>query len=151
MEATEEDLISFILKRTSEEWENKNVPYYLSNVSPDLRSERVDYRPIVEPLTLKQFVESRMHSVVDVYVHPKHKPKIALVPKGSAFAFEDVKKDPIIDHPSSDQKGRITKDASFASRRTVMQFIDLVSRLDRQDLDRISVPLDVLAKLAKMQ
>jgi hypothetical protein len=136
----------FIQKRTDETWSLSRRPYYLSFIATDMTKAGVNYKPIIEPLKLRQWATTRDIPDTKLVVHPVHRAKVGFVPKQQDFNFETDK--PPIPTPPSE---RVTPQSGGSSRDRyrLLQFFDLLSKLDDEELGEIQIPVKTIVRLLK--
>jgi hypothetical protein len=75
-----EKLADCILVLTTAHWRTKKSPLLLSNLAPALAKQGFEYKNIVSPLKLKQFIEMFLEGKVYFIEDPRKKLKIGLIP-----------------------------------------------------------------------
>jgi hypothetical protein len=141
LDATAEGLGKYIIKRTKEVWDTSSVPYMLSWISPELQAKGILYKTIIGPQTLKQFAAT-LADHVRLVVHPTQKSRIGLVPKTENFEFEEE-----LTLNTSLREATPKKLRQPSQRYIVTQFLVALSRLNDDELNKINIPISVLAKL----
>jgi hypothetical protein len=137
---TLDELATFIEKRSREVWDSQQSPYLLANVSPELKSQGVDYRALIAPQTLKQYVNT-LGDRVQLVQHSVNKARVGVIPQGEAFSFDDPAA------PAAVQtKGRQAKRA-HDPRFTVLNFLEALGRLSDEESAKVTIPVQVLAKM----
>jgi hypothetical protein len=144
MEKTTGALSEFITSKTKEHWDDTQTPWLLADVAPALREEGFDYKALIAPLTLKQFAAG-MSGKVKVIQHSTHKAQIGLVPDGATYSFEQKASEP--KGGSKDEPG--PKHPPRSNKYVVLNFLQALSSLSDEDLEKVVVPTSVLAKLLK--
>jgi len=144
IEPTKAGIGAFIIDSTNEYWASNSQPYLLGWISPALKLHAIDYREIIAPHTLKEFVSTLSESVTMV-IHPEHKSKIGLIPMGESFSFE----------PDSEAGGEAKEKPSDTKRAyrsprpkfAVLNFLEALSKLTPEELSSVSIPISVLVKI----
>lgn len=145
MEITKETLAEVIEKKTREHWEDKQTPYLLADVVPDIVKEGFDYKALISPLSLKQFTAG-MGGKVKVIQHSYLKAKVGLIPADKDFSFDQQ---PVVS-PKQAAKDEIVARGNFRSNKyVVLNFLQALSALSDEDLEKVVIPASVLAKLLK--
>jgi hypothetical protein len=140
LEATQENHFVGFLKRKADEFWQVEQPYLLSRVAPDAKAEKIDYRTILGDERLKMFVKrTGATGGYRLVEHPIQKPKVGIVPADVQFSF-----------PSDGTHGAHPehRSATVSDReRVVLAFLRALSNLTDDDLEAVSIPVRVLAKL----
>lgn len=145
MEHTQETLAEVIEKKTKKHWDDEQTPYLLADVVPDIVKEGFDYKQLISPLTLKQFTAG-MSGKVKVIQHPFLKAKVGLIPADKDFSYDQQ---PVIS-PKQAAKDEIVARGNFRSNKfVVLNFLQALSALSDEDLEKVVIPATVLAKLLK--
>lgn len=144
---TKQDFVRFIDMRAVEKWK-PGAPYMLSSIGTETSVNGDDYRPLIAPLKLREFVLSTEFDNVKAIAHPKHKAAVALVPKSVDFAFPELS--------SSSQPETVVEDGAPAPSRTsrfspAARLLGILSRLSDDELGRVQIPVDLLVKLHNMK
>lgn len=143
---TKDNLIDIIEKKTREIWEDRKAPWLLSDVEPFLRKEGFSYKDLIAPLTLKKFAAG-LDGKVKVIQHSSRRARVGLIPPDKSYSFDTEVAD-----PTSVAPVRETSSARSHSRNTkyvVLNFLQALSTLDEEDLEKVVIPTSVLAKLVK--
>lgn len=140
MSGTVDDIRKHVIAKTTEVWSTSQQPYLISHISPELRAKGIEYKDIIAPQTLKQFLGTV--GEVRIVQHPLHKPKIGLVPHGVAFEYEE---DATVSRSTESTTPKRPRQPS--SGYIVIQFLDALSKLDKEDLDKVNIPVSVLAQI----
>jgi len=138
-EATEQGIIDFVAEMAKAKLEDNSV-YLINHISPDLRKHGIDYKAIIEPLKLRDFLVLRAADKVRVVIHPNVRARIAVVPKDSEFQFVEEPAKPEV-NTSRPQRG--------GNERAVVDFIKALSTLSDSELGDFSIPAKILARLYK--
>lgn len=125
---------------TQEYWDINKRPLLLSNLPGLFTEQQVDYRAELNGETLKSFVRRTSNDATyKVITHPVHRAKIGLVPPQVDFTFE-VDPEPAKEAASS---------AIPPVQNDAIVLLSILSKLDPEDLEKINIPVSVLAKLFK--
>lgn len=123
-----------------ENWVQSEQPILISLV-PDrlrLRAPNEDYKSALESASLKTFLKSSQGEFgYRVVEHPTQKAKVGLVPEG-------------IDYKFPDDEAKVVEASHEAFNRGGADGIALLktlAKLSDSDLDKITIPVAVLAKL----
>lgn len=143
---TKDELIEFLQRRTTEVWDASKQPYYLARVQPDLRESGKNYREATGEQTLALFSETVPN--IRVVRHPHQKAKIGLVPASSSFEFSEIEGQSSTEAttPALPSRSRVYRPGS---QRVVVDFLQLLSTLDDDDLKDFHIPSLVLAKMLR--
>lgn len=125
---------------TQEYWDANQRPLLLSQLPVLLRDRQIDFRTTLGDKSLKSFV-TRVADAnhFKVVIDPTHKAKIGLIPDSVAYEF------PIEVLPS--QTNAVSEISSAQNDAVVL--LGILSKLDAADLEKIDIPVSVLAKLFK--
>lgn len=145
MEKTREGLIDFVAALAQKVWgEGTTTPLYLSDVSPALTREGIDYREIIgSETTLKRFLHENANGKFRVVTDPWKKAKVGLVPPDIQFEFSALQSPKEGERHYSD-KSRTTL---FSKKRAAFDFLRALAELEDTDVDKIVIPTSVLIKL----
>jgi len=135
-----ESLKRFIRDRAEETWKTRRIPYYLSLVAPELKAKGVDYRKHVGALRLSQWASMAEIPDTKFVAHPHQKAKVGFVPANVEFAFSD-----------GEGAEKVASLPIPASKRghALYQFVESLSKLPDDALDKFQVPAKVLITLAR--
>jgi hypothetical protein len=141
LETTQEVLVSFLKKKTDEFWQQpEHQPYLLSRAVPDLKAEGIDYQTILGDEKLKMFVKrTGATGGYRLVEHPIQKPKVGIVPADVQFSFPSAS----TDRASAEHRSVTDSDRE----RVVLAFLRALSSLTDGDLEAVTIPVRVLAKL----
>jgi hypothetical protein len=144
VDPTPDGIIDFAAAQAAKEWEEKQRPYLLARLSPDLAGQGVDYREVLGEQKLKDFV--RTSDKLKVVAHPDQKSKIGLIPPDKQYAYPANEAVPTVTPAASHPPER-----SSASRRRyiVANFLQLVSELDEAEAAQVQIPTHILTKLMR--
>lgn len=151
-------LKSMIATRAQEMWEHEHRPYYISYIANDSRKDGVDYRDLIKPLKLRQWAITNEIDGFKIVEHPRHKAKVGYVPITAEFSFDDVEPaeeataDAVADEGTPEPEGARKLRTPVVSgpvktRRAMLQFLETLSKLDDDELDRISIPVRTIVRL----
>ncbi|MBN9671499.1 hypothetical protein [Roseibium aggregatum] len=87
---TQDELAEAIEEKTKDVWEKNRNPLLLSELGMELSKQKGDYRSAIAPLKLRQFIATQLSSRVVIITHPTQQQKIALIPSGEQFSFDDT-------------------------------------------------------------
>lgn len=102
----------------------------------------MNYREIIEPQTLKQFVSSLTDNV-QVVQHPAQKSKIGLIPEGESYSFPAFDDGIATLMPSKAHKVSPSRNPRYV----VLNFLEALSQLEAEELEKVSIPISVLVRL----
>lgn len=135
-------MIDFLRQKTEEAWADEN-PYFLSNAGPDLTAAGILYRDVLGSEKMKDFIARTAGDAgYRLVQHPLQRAKLGLVPAGVSFAFEDRNEE-------AGAAATIGETSEPRHGAQLLAFLDMLSRLPRDDLDEIVIPTRVLVKLAR--
>ena len=144
MEFTKETLADVITKKTQEHWDDKQTPFLLAHVVPAIVKEGFDYKALIAPLSLKQFA-SGMNGKVKVIQHSSHKARVGLIPANEEYSFEQLP----VTTPKQAAKDDIVNRGPRSNKYVVLNFLQALSDLSDEELEKVVIPASVLAKLLK--
>jgi hypothetical protein len=142
MPETIEELSKFIADRTRQEWELTQEPYLLAKIPPALQGQGKNYREIIDPMTLKQFVSS-LTDTVQLVQHPTQKSKIGLIPNGATYSFANLYQGGATSVPSNKQKSSYSRNP----KNVILNFLQALSHLEAKELEKVQIPISVLVRL----
>jgi hypothetical protein len=150
-------LKAMIATRANEMWTRENRPYYISYIAIDSAKEGVDYRDLIKPLKLRQWALTNEVDGLKVVEHPYHKAKIGFIPETADYVFEDnteTTKDnaegavaPSSSSSSNTKTSNIYLKTGAKTRRATLQFLEVLSGLDDDELDSINIPTRTIVRL----
>jgi len=121
-------------------WDANQRPLLLSNLPVIFAEQKVDYRTELDGETLKSFVRRTSgDATYKVITHPVHRAKIGLIPPQVDYEFEVG--------PEAAQEAAPSEIASV--QNDAIALLNILSKLDAVDLEKINIPVSVLAKLFK--
>lgn len=142
LENVENDLAVFLRKKAEEHWNDRQLPYFLSLVSPDFKKLGTDYKVILRDETLKTFVKrTSAHAGYRLVEHPRQRAKLGVVPNNIDFKFENE-----IDKPTENAT-RTEFAPALDEKEALLNFLGVISKLPKDDLDKIVIPTSILVKL----
>lgn len=145
---TADEIVSFIDVRTQQNWHERKEPLLLSLLGSEMLALNRDYRDIIAPTTFRQFLTSNTAGKLQIVQHPNQKAKIGLIPLGENFVFpEAIEIAQEVSPAFSDKKASVKR--KVQGKYIVQNFLDLLSDLDSEDVSRVSIPIDVIAKMIK--
>lgn len=143
MEDNIKKLSDFLVERANKEWSEKNQDYHLARVDSEFKELfKEDYR---DYLGKYEKISEFARNVPGIHVNqdPKARAKIGIRP-------ED-KKDVVDQEPAGIEpaKRRPVNYAYSPEERSLIQFLRLLSNLPDEELQKISIPVSVLAKITR--
>lgn len=144
---TKEDFIRFIEDRAIEKWDS-GAPYMLSSIGTETAVNGDDYRPLISPLKLRQFVLTTEFEKVRTVVHPHHKAAVALVPKAADFSFPEVASEPQDEPVDGEDRVAPGRPSRFSP---AARLLGILGRLSEEELGRVNIPVDLLVKLNNLK
>ena len=145
--ATKEDFVRFIEDRAVEKWAS-GAPYMLSSIGTETAVNGDDYRPLIAPLKLRQFVLATEFERIKTVVHPHHKAAVALVPKAADFAFPEVAVEPQEEIADGEDRVAPARPSRFSP---AARLLGILGRLSEEELARVNIPVDLLVKLNNLK
>ncbi|WP_018896463.1 hypothetical protein [Rhizobium sp. 2MFCol3.1] len=145
MDQTKETLAQIIVAETKRYWDDEHKPLLLSDLVPILINEKYQYKDLIAPLTLKQFVSS-MSGKVKVVQHSQQKAKVGVIPPDETYSFEIHA---VADEREPVKDSLVRKSHARSNKYVVLNFLEALSTLDKEDLDQIVIPAGILAKLVR--
>ncbi|MFP3678427.1 hypothetical protein SB725_15025 [Pseudomonas sp. SIMBA_041] len=125
---------------TQDYWDANQKPLLLSNLPVIFAERQVDYRTELDGETLKSFVRRTAgDATYKVITHPVHRAKIGLVPPQVEYKF--------VDDAEPAQEAAASEIAPV--QNDAIALLNILSKLDPEDLEKINIPVSVLAKLFK--
>lgn len=107
-----EELKAYIITRTGEHWKANQRPILLSDLGVEL-GEKCDYRLLIAPLKLRQFIHTYLAKDVTPVTHPTIKQKTGTIPYGETFTFEIAGADALRTTRTKSQRIKPTVWAAF--------------------------------------
>jgi hypothetical protein len=138
LENNAEAIATFASEQARRIWDSTQQPYLLSNLSPDLVREGINYRDVLGEQKLGDFIRST--DLIKVVLHPTQKSKIGLIPPDKDFVFE-VEASPV--------EHRTERSIGSRRRYIISNFLQLVSELDDADAEMVQIPTHILTKLMR--
>lgn len=149
MDATQEAIIDFAERRAREVWEDKQQPYLLALLSPELMARDVDYKAVLGPLKLKEFLQAEGVGKVKLVLHPTQRSKVGVIPHDIEFSFDATEYGLAgtaeLARPSSGPARPLN------ARFVVMNFLQLLATLPKEEAEKVHIPTSVLAMLIKVR
>jgi hypothetical protein len=144
MALSPEEFDKFVQERTEAHWEEHKTPYLLTYISPDLvKHKGTTYTEIIFPFNLKRYL-SEKQNLFKIVQHPTQKPKVGLIPVDANFQF-DVNEAPSSVKASEEKVSNQRR--PIPSKYVVLNFLELISKLDKDEIEEIQLPLPIIAKL----
>lgn len=146
MEPTPESILAFARQKAQQAWDNKAPPYLLSNLSPDLAKEGIDYKGVLGEQRLKDFLRSAP-TQIKVVVHPTQKSKVGLIPPDESYAYETTQvpaESTPVAKPAGSEKGKRSWRVYIVSN-----FLQMLSELEDSEASQVQIPLPILTKLMR--
>jgi len=134
---TPEDLETFLSRKAQEEWSKNSQPYFLALVQPELKKMDKDYKEAIPDQRLNEFVDQAKS--LKLVRHPTQFAKVGIIPSDKEFSFSDDKRTP--EPPIVPMNKRV------ASEAALVQFVDAISRMPKEDLVEFKVPATLLVSL----
>lgn len=149
MDATQEAIIDFAAQRAREVWDDKQQPYLLALLSPELKARDVDYKALLGPLKLREFLQSEGSGKVKLVFHPVQRAKIGIIPHDKEFSYDASVGD-------TDSAGELARSSlgvarPINARFVVMNFLQLLATLPKEEVEKVVIPASVLATLVKVR
>jgi hypothetical protein len=146
MDTTPDAILAFAAERAQQAWDEKQEPYLLARLSPDLVKEGVNYKEVLGEQRLKDFVSSAPERL-KIVLHPTQKARIGLIPPDKVFEY------PILAAPTDTSAAtpESPRERSGVARRRyiVASFLQLLSELDDGDAAQVQIPTHILTKLMR--
>ena len=147
MDTNQEKIIDFAARRAGEVWRDMQRPYLLSLLSPELKAHDIDYKAVLGPLKLKEFLQSSGSGKLKLILHPTQRSKVGIIPYDKEFAYEATEIEPVT------EAELVRSNPSFArplnARFVVMNFLQLLATLPKDEAEKVHIPTSVLAMLIK--
>ena len=145
-EATADELKAFLSEKALERWTIERKPYLLSEAAPHFRELGKQFRSLlVNDVTLTRWAETHGDGLFSVVRHPVQKAKVGIIPAGEVYNFPE----PITAQPATTAPEGASKEALRHRRLAVLKFFETISSLPDEDLEKIHIPVSVIAKLMK--
>ncbi len=139
--AIETKLISFINEATNNYWLKNATPYLFSSLGYEIKKnfESDDLERVLQRDKLISWIKDKQDSAgVKIIRHPIQKEKLGLIPSEQNFSF-----DPEEGKTEHQVKSRKNKN----NREIVTDFLLALSRLPEHEIEKVTIPVSVLAKL----
>jgi len=152
MEATPELIVDFAAQRAREIWDAKQEPYLLALLGPELKAREIDYKAALGQIRLKEFFQSQGGNKVKLVSHPGHRSKIGLIPSNENFEYkvQDHANDAAAEVLNPPQVATNTP-RTLKSRYIVLDFLQLLSSIPKEEAEKVQIPASVLAMLIKVR
>jgi hypothetical protein len=145
---TEAQLVSFLGQQAVAVWNADAKPYLLSMVTPDLKQQGLTYQGAIGDKTLAKWAETVEQDEFTVVRHPLHRANVGVIPFGEAYEFPRVApRTPGLAIEFDDD--RRTEGSGRQRKAVVVRFLETLTKLDPEDLDKIVLPVSVIVKLIK--
>jgi hypothetical protein len=145
---TDDEIVSFIEARTQHNWQERKEPLLLSLLGSEMLVINPNYRDVFAPMAFRQFLSSKTAGKLQIVQHPNQKAKIGLIPREEIFTFPENSETIQEINPAFVDKKYSSK-RRVQGKYIVQNFLDLLSDLDSEDVSRVSIPIDVIAKMIK--
>jgi hypothetical protein len=137
-------IIQFVRDGAADRWERDQSPYLVSDIGNDLKAEGISYRDIIgEEINLVGFLRENAAGKFKVIAHPIQKAKVGVIPPDRDYSF-DRRVEPTPD--SSERRFERTR-RQTPKKYVVLNFLEALAELDESEIEKIQIPLSVLAKL----
>jgi hypothetical protein len=147
---TPQAILEFADARAKQSWEKFKKPILLSLLGSELSVLNPDYNELIEPLKLREFLTANADENFSIIQHPHQKAKVGLIPTNETFAFpveEKVELTKLDRHTRTEQSGHRRAQGKYV----VQNFLDLLSNLEAEDVERVQIPIDVIAKMIRLR
>jgi hypothetical protein len=145
-QGTSDELLDFVAKLTRERWAESRKPLLASFVPPILLAHGMNYREILGPMTkLVSYLTQNGGGRFKIVIHPQHKAKIGLIPPTENYDFEIEPREP------EPNKTNLLPSKSRSQKFVVLNFLEALSTLEPSELDKVQIPVSVLAKLLSIK
>jgi len=131
---------AFLAEHAKRHWDSHKTPYLLADIPSDLREEKsIEYKTILGEQRLKSFAsETSETNNYKVVQHPTQRAKVGLVPHDVQYMFPEEE----TRHEKSGVFPRVSD-----RRKTVIDFLRLISELSVEDQEKISIPVGIVSRL----
>ena len=146
MEKTADAILTFAAQCAQQAWDDKQQPYLLARLSPDLIKVGVNYKEVLGEQRLKDFLRSAPDRV-KIVAHPSQKAKIGLIPSDKEFEYDVTT--PPTDTKAPATSSPIEKGGGSRRRYIVTNFLQLLAELDDADAAQVQIPTHILTKLMR--
>ena len=157
---TLEELTALVERLTCQYWGEKHEPLLLTSIARELTSGGIDYRSIVPGRSLKEILRENAIGI-EVISHPNIKARVGTIPSGESYTYPEPNDPPLSEAAfEAMQSHRLGRAALVArgprvryqnaksAREILGDFIELLSTLDVEDLEKVVIPTSILAKLS---
>ncbi|WP_288943963.1 hypothetical protein [uncultured Roseovarius sp.] len=132
------DLLKQIEELTIRHWNDHHQPLLLSRLGSEILSEGIEYKEILEGSSLGEFI-AQTSEKVRIVKHPQQFAKIGVVPTEETFEYPADTSQPAQNLEGQDRVKR--------TRRAFYNFIEAISDLPVEDIEKISIPTHVIVQL----
>lgn len=148
MEEKDDEIRDQVAKKVVEQWAINRTPYLLSSIGIDLKLAGIDYHKLAGPgVTLSKYIASIAQGRFKVVSHPVIKARVGAIPSTEDYDFPEVEKTTDTPtRPAAERARRLTP-----KKYVVLNFLEALSDLPQEDLEKINLPISVLAKLLSRQ
>ena len=130
-------LIEAIATISRDYWNDFQIPLLLSALPLNLQPHIANYRELLEGKTLKKFIQETLNeNKYKLVEHPTLKAKVGIIPASESYEFLDIPK-------------TSTKTLPQNTRETTLEFISILGKLSKEELQEINIPTYILIKLLK--
>ncbi|MBS7538462.1 hypothetical protein [Ancylobacter lacus] len=149
MDFDEEWLKDFISKRAKETWDQTQSPYHISAIAKEVHKEGVDYRKLISPLKLRQWLIKSDLPDAKIITDPTHIARVGIIPKNEDYNFEAKEKHPENSSSKKANDKNQTDNKNRKSEEVILDLLRALSKLDDSDLNNISIPINALVKIIR--
>lgn len=89
MQTDTKELKEAIIRLTSDNWGKSKRPLLLSALGPLLVREGINFKEIISPLKLLQYIKFSLDSDLEIVYHPTISEKVGLVPSSEEFSYAE--------------------------------------------------------------
>jgi len=137
-------IIEFVKSIAAEKWDRDRSPYLVSDIGNDLKAEGISYRDVIgEETNLAGFLRENARDKFKVVVHPVQKAKVGVIPPDQDYSFERG----VTTSPEAGEKRSERTRRQTPKKYIVLNFLEALAELDESEIEKIQIPLSVLAKL----
>jgi hypothetical protein len=141
MEKTKDAMLDFLTTKTQQWWEANRSPYLVSYISPELSAQGVNWHEIVgEDVKLAKYLQENAEGRFKVVVHPWHRAKVGLIPENETFEY-------LTDALPKEATTRAEHFRAPNRKFVILNFLQALAELDKEELDKVHIPVSVLARL----
>jgi len=143
-----ESLLKFVEARVEQNWESNKYPLLLSVIGSELSVLKSGYIDLFAPMKFREFLSTNSADRFEIVQHPRQKAKVGLIPCSKEFAFP-IERETSESGDSKDHRSNRSDGKRMPGKYIVQNFLDLLSRLEPEDISKVNIPIDVIAKLMK--